>query len=187
VRPNCAAILTLPPISGGITGGGSQPPLKIKAKKMNRNSVAAIIGACLMVPAFVGTAFVGNAVAQPYRYERDRHYYVHDFDRWHGGHWFHGGHGGRDGWWWVIGDSWYYYPAPVYPYPDPYALPMVVVPPAPPPGGPPPVAQAAPPAPPPANAPYCREYHGDAIINGNNQPFYGTACLEQDGAWHIMN
>jgi hypothetical protein len=157
----------------------------MKAEKMNRTSLAAIIGACLMVPAFSGMA-----LAQPHRYERDHHYYVHDFDRWHGGHWFHGGHGGRDGWWWIIGDSWYYYPAPVYPYPDPYALPMVVAPPGPPLGAPPPPAVAAPPPPvasAPPNAPYCREYHGDAIINGNNQPFYGTACLEQDGAWHIQN
>lgn len=36
---------------------------------------------------------------------------------WRGGHWAHGHHGGRLGWWWVAGPSWYYYPAPVYPYP----------------------------------------------------------------------
>lgn len=154
---------------------------------MSRKVVGVILGACLIAPVFAGAALAQD------RHDRDRdrrgppHYYVHDFDRWHGGHWFHGPHGGRPGWWWVIGDSWYYYPAPVYPYPDPYALPMVVAPP-----GPPPVAVAPPPppvasAPPPANAPYCREYHGDAIINGSNQPFYGTACLEQDGAWHIQN
>jgi hypothetical protein len=38
---------------------------------------------------------------------------------WHGGHWAHGDYGGRTGWWWVVGPSWYYYPAPVYPYPAP--------------------------------------------------------------------
>jgi hypothetical protein len=36
---------------------------------------------------------------------------------WRGGHWFHGPHGGRLGWWWIAGNGWYYYPAPVYPYP----------------------------------------------------------------------
>ena len=30
------------------------------------------------------------------------------------------------GWWWVVGDGWYFYPAPVYPYPDPYVPPAVV-------------------------------------------------------------
>ena len=32
----------------------------------------------------------------------------------------HGAHGGRDGWWWVIGPDWYYFDQPVYPYPDLY-------------------------------------------------------------------
>ena len=49
-----------------------------------------------------------------------------DVDRWHGGHWFHGEHLGRAGWWWVVGDGWYFYPAPVYPYPDPYVPPAAV-------------------------------------------------------------
>jgi len=39
---------------------------------------------------------------------------------WHGGgrggYWYHGAYRGRSGWWWVVGPSWYYYPAPVYPY-----------------------------------------------------------------------
>lgn len=49
---------------------------------------------------------------------------------WRGGHWAHGHHGGRLGWWWVVGPSWYFYPAPVYPYPAevlvPGTLPMPV-------------------------------------------------------------
>ena len=44
---------------------------------------------------------------------------------WRGGHWAHGHHGGQLGWWWVVGPSRYYYPAPVYPYPLP---PQVLVP-----------------------------------------------------------
>lgn len=50
----------------------------------------------------------------------------HDFPRWRSGYWYHGSHGGRIGWWWVVGPSlWYYYPTPVYPYPDPYVPPVV--------------------------------------------------------------
>ncbi len=56
----------------------------------------------------------------------------HDFDHWRGGNWFHGPHGGRDGWWWVVGGVWYFYPQPVYPYPDPYTPPTMVVEPTPP-------------------------------------------------------
>jgi hypothetical protein len=63
-----------------------------------------------------------------------------DLDRWRGGHWFHGEHLGRLGWWWVVGGAWYFYPAPVYPSPDPYVPPAVVtqVPPSPPTPSPPP-------------------------------------------------
>ncbi|HUZ71675.1 MAG TPA: hypothetical protein VMU87_01710 [Stellaceae bacterium] len=40
--------------------------------------------------------------------------------------------GGRLGWWWVVGPTWYFYPAPIYPYPypDPYVPPVVTAPPA---------------------------------------------------------
>jgi hypothetical protein len=31
---------------------------------------------------------------------------------WRGGYWFHGAYVGRAGWWWVVGPTWYYYPAP---------------------------------------------------------------------------
>jgi hypothetical protein len=51
-----------------------------------------------------------------------------DLDRWHGGHWFHGEHLGRLGWWWVVDDGWYGYPAPIYPYPDPYVPAAAVTP-----------------------------------------------------------
>lgn len=53
-------------------------------------------------------------------------YHGPEIDRWHGGNWWHGPHGGRDGWWWIVGGVWYWYPAPVYPYPDPYLPPGVV-------------------------------------------------------------
>jgi hypothetical protein len=53
-------------------------------------------------------------------------FHEHDWDLWRGGRWAHEVHDGRLGWWWVAGDSWYFYPAPVYPYPDPYEPPVTV-------------------------------------------------------------
>jgi hypothetical protein len=31
---------------------------------------------------------------------------------WHRGHWVHDRHGGRLGWWWVVGPVWHYYSRP---------------------------------------------------------------------------
>lgn len=54
-----------------------------------------------------------------------RRFHEHDLDRWHGGHWFHGRNGDRLGWWWIVGPSWYFYNAPIYPAPDPYLPPQM--------------------------------------------------------------
>jgi hypothetical protein len=48
----------------------------------------------------------------------------HDWTLWRGGHWAHEHHDGRLGWWWVAGDDWFFYPDPVYPYPDPDVMPQ---------------------------------------------------------------
>lgn len=66
------------------------------------------------------------------RHERDwhgdiRHFEVHDVHHWRSGYWHHGWHDGRLGWWWVVAGIWYFYPQPVYPYPDPYRPPIVVI------------------------------------------------------------
>jgi hypothetical protein len=90
-----------------------------------------------------------------------------------------------------------YYPPPYYYYPPPvvYAPPPVVY--APPPA--PAAAVAPPPAEPttavnPASAPYtapngqtCRQYQSTAVINGVQTPTQGTACLQPDGSWRIVN
>lgn len=75
----------------------------------------------------------------------------------------------------------YYIPPPVYYYPPPvvYAPPPPVV------YTPPPVVVQSPPA--AAAGAQCREYHGNATIDRRAQPFYGTACLQPDGKWHIVN
>jgi len=75
-------------------------------------------------------------------------FHEHDWDLWRGGRWNHASHGGRFGWWWVAGGVWYFYPEPVYPYPNPYEPPVaVIVPQAP--------ATPAPPPPAPQNWYYC--------------------------------
>lgn len=67
-----------------------------------------------------------------------RRFHRDDFSVWRGGRWYHGLHGGRDGWWWIVGLNWYLYPGPVYPYPNPYFPPPAVA-------LAPPVSDAAPP------------------------------------------
>ncbi len=89
-----------------------------------------------------------------------------------------------------------YYPPPYYAYPPAYYYPPPVV------YAPPPVVYAPPvvaaPAPAisanPASAPYtatngqtCREYQTTVTVNGQPQDTHGTACLEPDGTWRIVN
>ena len=151
---------------------------------------AAVIAAAACV--LVGGS--GAASAQDWHRRWNEHdfpRYAAHIDRWHSGYWYHGPHGGRPGWWWVVGGTWYFYPAPVYPYPDPYAVP-------------PPAVYAAPPAvvvpaptgtvvATPNSAPYvgpngqtCREYQSTATVGGAQQQTYGTACLQPDGSWRIV-
>ncbi len=78
-----------------------------------------------------------------------------------------------------LGPPAYYYPPPpryYYYYPPP---PAYYYPPP-----PPPMAYAPPRAP---AGPVCRTFNGDATIDASGAPFYGTACLEADGHWHIVN
>lgn len=62
--------------------------------------------------------------------DRDIHRFRHHYlDAWLHGRWRHERHNGVRGWWWFSGGLWYFYPRPVYPYPDPYVPPYAVVPP----------------------------------------------------------
>lgn len=54
-------------------------------------------------------------------------FHQHDWPVWRAGRWAHTHHDGRLGWWWVVGSSWYFYPAPVYPVPDPWVPPPVTI------------------------------------------------------------
>lgn len=58
------------------------------------------------------------------------HYNAVDDRRWRQGRWMQTRYNGRYGWWWVVGNDWRYYNAPVYPYPvNPYASEVVYAPP----------------------------------------------------------
>lgn len=60
----------------------------------------------------------------PYYHPPRPHYYPRD--EWRHGFWRYEQHRGHLGWWWVIGDNWFMYPRPVYPYPA-QTLPYVYV------------------------------------------------------------
>jgi surface antigen len=87
--------------------------------------------AILVTAAVTATSLPGSASAEPRgRWRGEIHrFQEHDFEHWRRGRWWHGWHEGREGWWWLAGGVWYWYPAPIYPYPDPYQPPGVLVPP----------------------------------------------------------
>ena len=92
---------------------------------MSRWLVGLMAGAALTVAALSPVAAEERGHDRDW-HDRDIHrFHDHDFDHWQHGRWFEGRHGGRAGWWWIVGPTWYYYPAPVYPYPDPYVPPAV--------------------------------------------------------------
>jgi hypothetical protein len=91
---------------------------------------------------FLSSTMMGAAVAQepfdhhppphgrpggrpPGFHDPARFVFAHDFAHftaveranWVGGRWAHAWHNGRYGWWWFAGGAWYFYAAPVYPYP----------------------------------------------------------------------
>jgi hypothetical protein len=62
-------------------------------------------------PSFQGSAHFAFA------HHDFAHFTPGEHGTWTGGHWHHGWHSGRIGWWWFAGGAWYFYDAPVYPYP----------------------------------------------------------------------
>ncbi len=55
-------------------------------------------------------------------------FHERDIHVWRGGSWYHGVYGGRMGWYWTVGGAYYFYPRPIYPYPDPYVPGVVLAP-----------------------------------------------------------
>ena len=95
-----------------------------------RASIVGLFVAVLTLPALAQPSAAqeherphGDHRAEGWHGGEIRHFNEHDLGRWRGGAWFHGMHDGRFGWWWQVGPTWYFYAAPVYPYPDPYVPP----------------------------------------------------------------
>lgn len=94
-------------------------------------SLAAGAALALAAPSFAAPVHRGHTVIHGgHGFHNPRAMRVHRFapghfnrltvvqrDRWRGGHWWHGNHHGRIGWWWNTGGLWYWYAQPVYPYP----------------------------------------------------------------------
>ena len=108
--------------------------MKIRIDRCGRSSA---VHAALL---FALSACLLSAPAQAQRDRRPaarpwhgdiKRFHEHDLGVWRGGRWAHQRHEGHLGWWWVVGGAWYFYPAPVYPYPDPWEPPsMRLAPPA---------------------------------------------------------
>lgn len=79
----------------------------------------AVLGA-LVILVFSGV-FISSDQAEAWGHRRwwgpGPGWYHGGYWGWNHGYWFHGAYSGYTGWWWVVGPAWYYYPAPVYPYP----------------------------------------------------------------------
>lgn len=90
-----------------------------------RTLMRAIVAASLIVPTLGSTAAFAQHDGHDHWGGDIHHFGDRDFARWRGGAWFNGFHDGHNGWWWVVGPDFYFYPAPVYPYPDPYVPPAV--------------------------------------------------------------
>ncbi len=93
-----------------------------------RPAVLALSLALVALTLSAPTLAQRRAHATPPQWRGDiSRFHEHDWSLWRGGHWRQARHDGRWGWWWVVGASWYFYPAPVYPYPNPWEPPVVVV------------------------------------------------------------
>lgn len=88
----------------------------------------------------------------------------------------------------LAGPPAYYYPPPAYYVPPPaYYYPPAYYPPAPAYAAPANAAPASPVWSQPAEGQTCREYQSTTMIDGRPQASYGTACLQPDGTWRIVN
>jgi hypothetical protein len=97
-------------------------------KPIIRNALRAL--AVLIGAAAAAMVFVRPALADRAEWRWHGHierFHEHDWALWRAGVWRHEVHDGRLGWWWVVGPNWYFYPEPVYPYPDPYVPPVAVI------------------------------------------------------------
>lgn len=124
-------------------------------KSQHARKLAIPLTLAVSLPFLFGSS-TGLALEREHWHGDIHHFHEHDIRVWRRGRWFHGGHAGHLGWWYIVNGIWYFYPKPVYPYPDPYTPPVntVVIQPA-------PMAQPMPaPMPAPRNYFYCQNPHG---------------------------
>ncbi len=105
-----------------------------------------------------------GALLPPSAYAGGRH---HGF-----GHGVHHGHGLHFGFGFAFSPYPYY--APVYVVPSQQPQPTVVY-------------SQHPQNKPRAKSAYCREYTKKIVVDGKEARAYGTACLQNDGSWRILN
>ena len=112
---------------------GNRASLNFKVNMMKQAAAGLMVGV-LLAGSLPASADDGER-RRDGRHWEDRHWEGREIQRfgdrdlgvWQGGHWRHGRHDGRLGWWWIAAGVWYFYPRPAYPYPDPYTPPVVVV------------------------------------------------------------
>jgi hypothetical protein len=68
-------------------------------------------------PGGVHTAVRGTGF-HDFRGHDFAHFTAAERSAWSHGGWHHEMHNGRFGWWWAVGGLWYFYAAPIYPYPE---------------------------------------------------------------------
>lgn len=97
-----------------------------------------IITALLLMPCLLSVSMADEHHRRGHEFDHRNQwhgeihrFHDHDIDLWRQGRWHRGWHDRRLAWWWITGGIWYFYPARVEPYPDPYQPPVVAVPPPP--------------------------------------------------------
>jgi hypothetical protein len=80
----------------------------------------------MLLVALAGLVVPAPLPARPRWHGPIHRFHEHDLHIWRSGHWVHGHHAQRFGWWWIVRGVWYWYPNPVYPYPDPYTPSIIV-------------------------------------------------------------
>jgi hypothetical protein len=164
-------------------GQGPRPDLGVKEMKLNHSSLARVSTAGLAVAALAAFSTPVAADSFSFSYSSGHAYRAYGPPGWHKrAYKRRPAHVHR-----------YVYAPPrnVFYVPPPR---VVYLPPPPPPV----VYMPAPPLSPVAAVPsspvyqtaegrYCREYQATVTVGGAAQSSYGTACLEPDGAWRIVN
>ena len=101
---------------GGVHGGGHSMPSRgfSGAPHGFHGTLPRASGGPARMHGQIGRA--GHDLGQ-FRGHDFAHFTADERAAWQGGAWRHAWHHGHYGWWWLVGDDWFFYPAPLYPYP----------------------------------------------------------------------